>query len=132
MDTSREPVSKIKMISRRARYTSSMLAMALVFIVGMAFSTGVSHAQNTNVVSMKVQPALFEQTVNPGDRFSTSITVTNPDAVTRQFTVGVEDISGINQAGEPIFTSSSVPQYGLSSWVTLGQSAVSVPAGGSV
>ena len=81
---------------------------------------------------MKVQPALFEQTVNPGDQFSTSITVSNPGTVSRQFTVGVQDISGVNQAGEPIFSSSSVPEYGLSSWVVLSNTAITVPAGGSV
>jgi len=104
--------------------------MVLVFAAGMFFSVGISHAQDT--MSMKVQPALFEQTVNPGDQFSTSITVSNPGTVSRQFTVGVQDISGVNQAGEPIFSSSSVPEYGLSSWVVLSNTAITVPAGGSV
>ena len=52
---------------------------------------------------MKVQPALFEQTVNPGDQFSTSITVTNPGTASRQFTVGIQDISGVDQTGQPLF-----------------------------
>jgi hypothetical protein len=106
--------------------------MALIFGVGMFFSAGVSQAQTTTAMEMKVQPALFEQVVNPGDRFSTSITVTNPGTVTRQFTVGVQDISGITQGGEPIFTTSTVANYGLSSWVTLGNPTITVPAGGSV
>ena len=103
--------------------------MSVLAVVAMLFAP-ISHAQTA--IQMKVQPALFEQTVNPGDRFSTSITVTNPDSVSRQFTVGVQDISGVNQAGQPIFTSSTVANYGVRSWVALGTSAITVPAGGSV
>lgn len=99
----------------------------------MAFPAGVSHAQSApDAMNIKVQPALFEQTVNPGDQFSTSIQVTNPGTVARQFTVGVEDISGMQGSGEPIFTTSSVPVYGVSSWVVLGSTSITLPAGGSV
>jgi hypothetical protein len=34
--------------------------------------------------------------------------------------------------GEPVFTTSSVPEYGVSSWVSLDSTAITVPAGGSV
>ncbi len=103
---------------------------AMVFVASVVFPAGVSHAQTA--VSMKIQPALFEQTVNPGDKFSTSLTVTNPGTTAKQFSVGVQDITGIDQAGEPIFSSSSVPEYGVSSWVQLGDTAITIPAGGSV
>jgi hypothetical protein len=102
----------------------------LAFCLAVISVPSVSRAQSDMV--LKVQPALFEQTVNPGDRFSTSLTVTNPSTAPRQFTVGVEDISGMTQGGQPIFTTSSVPQYGLSSWVVLTNTAITVPAGGSV
>jgi hypothetical protein len=102
----------------------------IVFVAGIAFSTGVSHAQDA--VNMKIQPALFEQQVNPGDQFSTSLTVSNPTAAPRQFTVGIQDISGMKDNGEPVFTTSSVPQYGVSSWVVLGKTSITVPAGASV
>jgi hypothetical protein len=106
------------------------LGLASFIFVGMLISGGVSHAQNA--INVKVQPALFEQTINPGDQFQTSITVTNLDSVSRQFSVGVQDISGMNDAGEPIFASSTVPQYSVSSWVSLGATAVTIPAGGNV
>jgi hypothetical protein len=109
----------------------SVVAMMSLFVLGMALSMGISHAQTTTI-EMKVSPALFEQVVNPGDHFSTSITVFNPGTTAKQFTVGVQDISGVKDTGEPIFTTSTVPQYGVSSWVTLGSAYINVPAGGSV
>lgn len=113
----------------------TMLGAMLVFAAGMVIFSGISYAQttaNAGAVTMKMQPALFEQTVNPGDRFSTSVTVTNPGTGAQQLTVGVQDISGVNEAGQPIFSSSSVPEYGVSSWVQLNTSEITVPAGGSV
>ena len=70
--------------------------------------------------------------MDPGDRFSTSITVTNPASTPNQFTIGVQDISNIDQSGKPVFSSSSVPDYGLSTWVTVPNPTVTIPAGGSV
>jgi hypothetical protein len=118
------------LLGKNRRRIGSVIGALFVFAICIAVSHGVSHAQNS--MEINVRPALFEQTVNPGDRFSTSITVTNPGTTPRQFTVGVQDISGVNQTGQPIFSSSSVSEYGLSSWVELGDTAITVPAGGSV
>ena len=107
-----------------------MVGAALLFGVSMVFAGNVSHAQEA--MTMKVEPALFEQTVNPGDRFSTSINVSNPGTATKQFTVGVQDISGVDQNSQPVFSSTSVETYGVSSWVQIGQPTITVPAGGSV
>jgi hypothetical protein len=114
------------------RWSTLPVGVALAFMLGMVTVPGVSRAQTQNALDVKVQPALFEQTVNPGDQFSTSITVSNPGIVSRQYTVGVRDISGMKGSGEPIFTTSSVPEYGVSSWVSLGNTFVAVPPGGSV
>jgi hypothetical protein len=108
------------------------VGVALALVLGVGLFSGISPAQAQNAIDVKVQPALFEQTVNPGDKFSTSITVSNPGTVSRQFTIGVQDISGMKGSGEPIFTTSSVPEYGVSSWVSLGSTLVTVPPGGSV
>jgi hypothetical protein len=112
------------------RLISSAAGMFIVFAMGMVLLGSVSHAQTA--VSVKVEPALFEQAVNPGDRFSTSITITNSGSASQQFTVGIQDISGVDQNSQPIFSSSSASAYGLSSWVQLGATTVTVPSGGSV
>lgn len=114
------------------RRVVAAVGVTLLFLAGMIFSVGVSRAQTQSGINVKVQPALFEQTINPGDQFSTSITVTNSGSAPQQFTVGVQDISGVNGGGEPIFTSSTVTAYSVSSWVSLGKTAITVPAGGSV
>ncbi len=105
---------------------------AAVLIGGIAFAQSAPGTPGADATGVKVQPAIFQQIVNPGDKFSTSITVTNPDAVSRTYTVSVKDISGLNSGGEPEFTSSSVPEYGISSWVSVQNPTITIPAGGSV
>ena len=114
---------------RAGKFVALAVGTVFVLMMGAVFLPGISHAQTQTAFNMKVQPALFEQVVNPGDRFSTSITVTNPGTVPGQFTVGVQDISGMKGEGEPVFTTSSVPEYGVSSWVSLDSTAITVPAG---
>ncbi|HVN26509.1 MAG TPA: hypothetical protein VMT99_02545 [Candidatus Paceibacterota bacterium] len=105
-----------------------LMAIAIVAAVALPLA----HAQTQTVgTGIKVQPALFEQLVNPGDTFSTSITVTNPDPTAKQFTVTVENISDMTATGQPVFTSSSVPEYGLSSWVSIANPVITIPANGS-
>jgi hypothetical protein len=103
---------------------------AIGFVFGMLSTSGISHAQDA--MAVKVAPALFEQVVNPGDRFSSTLKVTNPGSVSRTFSFGVEDISGVDPSSQPIFTTSSVPEYGVSNWVSLDQTSVAIPAGGTV
>jgi len=105
-------------------------AVILIFTSAIVSFPGISHAQSA--IDIKVSPALFEQTVNPGDQVSTNITVTNPANIAHQFSLGVEDISGVQGSGDPVFTTSSVPVYGVSTWVSLGKDTITVPAGGSV
>jgi hypothetical protein len=103
-------------------------------VIGIALSASTVFAQTDPAASaIRVQPALFDQAVNPGDRFSTSITVTNPDPVAKQFVVSVEDVSDITTGGQPIFASPSttLPEYGLSSWVSVGVPVITIPAHGS-
>ncbi len=124
MDTSKRGVGRRIALAAGAGF---------VLLAGVVLFGGVSRAQTAGIgLNIKVAPALFEQTVNPGDQFSTSITISNPDTVAHQFSVGVQDISGMQGSGEPIFTTSSVPEYGLSSWVSLGETEISIPAGGNV
>lgn len=109
------------------------LVLPLVAI-GTFFLSGVALAQTApsgTQLAIKVQPALFEQVVNPGDTFSSSVTVTNPGPATQVFTVSVEDISNITGGGQPVFATSSEPEYGVSDWVTLGQSTLTIPGFGS-
>lgn len=107
------------------------------FFIALALSlvlAGPVHAQTATPsdAAIRISPALYEQVVNPGDRFSTSMNVTNPTAAAVQVTVGVQDISGLDGSGNPIFSSTTVPEYGLSSWVGISQTEVTLPAHGSV
>ncbi len=106
----------------------------LLPILAAVVSVAVAHAQTApaDSTAIKVQPALFQQVVNPGDTFSTEVTVTNPDPTPKQFTVSVENISGLNAAGQPVFTTSTNADYGISSWVTVATPVISIPGNGSL
>lgn len=112
------------------KYSAFFVGTVMAVAMGAA-SFGTVYAQTTPALAIKVQPALFTQVVNPGDRFSTSITVTNPDPTAKQFTVSVEDISDITSGGKPVFSTSSFPEYGLSSWVTVQNPVLTIPGHGS-
>jgi hypothetical protein len=117
------------MVKGMQRYVAGA-SLILLVAGGVALASAAS--AQTAGLQIKIQPALFEQVVNPGDRFSTSITVTNPQKVASQFTIGVQDIVSIDRSGKPVFSSSSVPEYGLSSWVFVPNPTITIPAGGSV
>ena len=119
-----------KLPKESRRWVGSAVGMLFVFALGMVFPAAFPMLKMPR--RWRIQPALFEQTVNPGDQFSTSVSVSNPGTGSRQFTVGVEDISGMSQGGEPVFSTSSVPEYGLSSWVELGKTVITVPAGAAL
>src|SRR5262249_44447811 len=48
-----------------------------------------------------------------------------------QFRVTVEDISDMTPSGEPVFSTSSVQDYGLSDWVTIPNPVITIPGNGS-
>ena len=117
---------------RMAIAAGAALITAVFVFSGFAISARAQQTPSPDATSIKVQPALFEQVVNPGDRFSTSITVTNANAAAREFTVSVADISNLTSNGQPVFSASSVPEYGLSEWVSISKPVITVPANGSV
>lgn len=106
-------------------------AIGALLLEAALFTALPAVAQTTTGSAIRVQPALFEQVVNPGDRFSSSVTVTNPDPTTKTFTVGVQDIKDINGSGEPVFSTTTVPEYGVSSWVSIGVPTVTIAGYGS-
>ena len=108
------------------------VALLLLTVVFGAWGS-MAHAQavDANASAIKIQPALFEQVVNPGDRFQTSLTISNPDPVSKEFTASIEDISDITETGKPVFSGAN-DDYGLSAWVTISVPTFSVPAHGSV
>lgn len=105
------------------------LLVSALGMVAIAAPSALALAQGTS--QLKIAPALIEETVNPGDTFTSSVTVTNPDSVAKTLTLSVEDITGINDAGEPEFSSTTASAFGVSSWVTIPQSTVTIPANGS-
>ena len=74
---------------------------------------------------VKIQPALVEQSVDPGQTLNLSLQVTNLDASTKTYYFSTQDITSLSPSGQPVFsTSSQLNQFGLSSWVVLSQKSV--------
>jgi hypothetical protein len=108
----------------------SLGSVVVFLLVAASFMTaGLARAQTTsqNATHITVAPALVEEVINPGDQYSSSIQVTNSDSNAKQYTVSVQDISGLTAGGDPIFSPAQISDFGVSTWVSIPQTTFTVP-----
>jgi hypothetical protein len=87
-----------------------------------------AQAQTPEGVEMK--PAIIEDRVNPGEVRDFSLSVTNIGSTERTFYFSSLDIKGVDDRGVPIFATVGEPTpYELSTWLTVPQESVTIPAG---
>jgi hypothetical protein len=92
------------------------------------FLGSVAYAQHGT--GLKIQPAIVEQSVDPGQVLNLSVQVTNLDPGTKTYYLATQDITSLTPSGQPILATSSQPgAYGLSSWITLSQKSVTLKSG---
>lgn len=109
--------------------TAKLGAAGLVFAYAIMIMGGLTPALAQDASRVRVAPAILEQRVSSGAVIRETLKVTNLDAVIRDFTLSAADVKGLNDRGEPIFSDTAVENYGVSSWITLGENNISVPAG---
>jgi len=81
-------------------------------------------------VSVKLQPAIIEERVDPGKILPETIRVTNPDPVPQTLYLFAQDIQGMNPDGQPVFLATGAESpYGLSSWLSLTASSLTLGPG---
>lgn len=89
-------------------------------------------AQDT--IGLQIQPTLIEERVEPGHEFSGNFKLTNKGADEEILHIGVDDIIGSSESGQPLFSDPSLSPSGfeMSSWVSVAQTELVIAAGESV
>lgn len=83
-------------------------------------------------VSIKVQPSLLEEKVDPGQVLSRTVEVTNFSSIAQTLYLSVKDISSVNDSGQPTFAKAGeVTSYDVSSWVAFSAPSVTLAPGES-
>jgi hypothetical protein len=110
------------MIHSRYFNRSVFFSLALVACCALPFT---ATAQSSE--SIQIQPAVIEERIEPGRVYSYSIRVTNVSDVEKIFYISSQDITGLDDAGLPLFSDrGEATEYELSSWVTLSQESVTL------
>jgi len=104
---------------------------SILFLIALcAASFGVSSAHAQEQASVKIQPSIIEQKVDPGEMFSSKLRLTNMSGQEHVFLIAKEDISGITGDGHPVFVGNQEKTgYEVSSWISVKEDSVSLGAG---
>lgn len=80
-----------------------------------------------------IQPAVYEEQLDPGVTDTFSLSITNRENQERELFVTPRNISGVSSGGRPIFTEDDqeLTGYELASWLEFSEPSVVIPAGGT-
>ncbi len=93
------------------------ISACIVAIISL-FGISVASAQISEGVQIK--PAIVEDKVDPGQVFPFTLEVTNISMADKTFYLNAQDITGLDDAGLPIFsTETELTQYEISTWIEL-------------
>lgn len=103
-------------------------SFGIVFLLGALFSSSYVFAQESE--SIKIQPTLVEEKVDPGKSFSSVLSATNLGSVTQTYKVSVRDIESIDGDGHPVFAKEhEATGFEMSSWVKIPRPEVTIAPG---
>ncbi len=100
-----------------ASLRNSLIALTLLVLTFCsAFSVVFAQADE----GVEIKPAVIEDRADPGETYNFSVRVTNISQSEKVFYLNAQDISGLTDAGLPIFsTETEITPYELSSWIEL-------------
>ncbi len=103
----------------------------LVFCAALLLLLPVS-TYGADGISVKVQPSVVEESVDPGATVEGSIVITNENGGTQTYRIGVRNIDTMEDNGRPVFSRETEPDsLRLASWITPLQDSVTIEVGGS-
>lgn len=95
----------------------SIISLALLFIVGLIFSTQVKAVDDST--GLIISPPLKENSANPGDSLSDVIKITNPTDSTLEVAITVQDFKAQGEEGAQIFIDpgENITGFSMASWI---------------
>ena len=107
-----------------------------IFSVSFAFIFSVSFAllplaiQAQEASGIRIQPAIIEERVDPGETFSSILRVTNLDSETKTLYIIKRNISHLSPLGRPVFTEEGEETgFEISSWIQIRTEPFSIVGG---
>ncbi len=111
------------------------IALSIIILLLAFVFTHTAFAQEPSA-GVGIVPAVIDpaKKFNPGDTEQFSVKISNLSQKDQTYFLSTRDIVGVRDAGVPIFADFNTPKTGfeLSDWITLTNSEVFIPAGGSV
>lgn len=109
------------------------ISLTFLFIIS-AVLLGIStplylHAQGST--GLRIQPAIIEERVDPGQTFSSVLRATNLGSETKTFYILKRNISHISSAGTPIFVGEEeeVTGFEVTSWIKISFESITIAVG---
>jgi hypothetical protein len=111
---------------------SKLIALAGIAMLALILMPLATSAQ-TPQGGMTVRPSIFEDRLDPGDIYESSVRVTNETNQPQTYYVSVRDVVDITPGGSPIFATVDRPAaLGVAEWMTVPYEPIEVAARGTV
>lgn len=106
-----------------------MRFLIVFLLVLFVFPVAVANAQN--VAGIEITPGIIEEGADPGEVFTTEVSVTNVSDTTETYYLIKRDISGVRQGNVPVFAEEGqeVTGFELSEWVSLPDGPIDLDPG---
>lgn len=105
----------------------------LLFLFGASFFFFGSQVLAQESESIKIQPTLVEEKIEPGKSFSSVLSATNLGSTAQTYKVSVQDIESIDGEGHPVFAKEhEATGFEMSSWVKIPRPDIIIAPGATV
>jgi hypothetical protein len=106
--------------------------LGITFLLGASLFFG-SQVFAQESESIKIQPTIVEEKIEPGKSFSSVLSATNLGSVAQVYKVSVQDIESIDEKGYPVFAKEhEATGFEMSSWVKIPRPEITIGPGATV
>ncbi len=106
------------------------IALVSTLLSGGFILLNASFAAAQNTAGLEIKPAIIEDRAQPGSVYSFTLKVKNLSDTKQTFYLGAQDIKGLSDSGNPIFSDENTPtEYELSTWIKEPAEAVTFEGG---
>jgi hypothetical protein len=120
------------LLASRRKFISLTLKTVLFFVISISFLHFASAVFAQGAASVRIQPALFEEMIEPGEIYSSTIRITNLSDAEKTYYFVKKDIRSVDLGGIPTFADEGEETgFEISSWVEMETLSVTLGVGES-
>lgn len=122
-------MTTLKILIILLRRYSKIFILAALILAGSSLPE-FSLVKAQEVAGIKIQPAIIEQRIDPGQTFNSKIKVTNLSSENKTFYVITRDIKTLSEQGSPIFADEGeATGFEISSWIKVNDKPIILSSG---